>query len=434
MPIDTPGDHATPDDQTTPEHQTTPSDQETVDRPTPAAAPRRRRTAAITATALVAVAALAAGAWWGAGDGRHVGTVDDPARNPVVQGRLDDLVDIGFPAALGSVTHPDGTHDDFVAGVGDIESGAEVPVDGEVRIGSNSKTFTSVVVLQLAQEGVVALDSPIETYLPGIVRGEGIDASTITVRQLLQHTSGLPDYTAGLAADIEKIQHAYYSPRDLVDLALAQPAHFAPGARWEYSNTNYILLGLLVERMTQRPIFEAVTSRIIERLGLEHTYFPTVGEMEIRGIHPSGYHIDSAGKQIDVTALDPSWGWAAGQIVASPSDLNEFTRAVLDGRLLGDAMMAEMQTTVPSDESLWPGARYGLGLERYPLSCGGAIWGHGGDIQGFETRNGVAEDGTAFGVAVTSLPWGFIDVDDDEKLMEAYKAVTETVDAAFCEK
>jgi D-alanyl-D-alanine carboxypeptidase len=398
---------------------------------TQTATPRsRKRIVATAATSALAVGALVAGAWWGAG----AVLPGSAAANPVVQERLDGLVDIGFPAALASVTHPDGDHDDYVAGVGDIETGEDVPVDGEVRVGSNTKTYTAVVVLQLVEEGLVELDSPVETYLPGLVRGEGIDASTISVRQLLQHMSGLPEYTTGIAADIEKIQHAYMSPRDLLDLALAQPAHFAPGEKWEYSNTNYLLLGLLIERMTQRPIFEVITERIIEPLDLEHTYFPTVGEQDFRGEHPTGYHVDADGEQIDVSELDPSWGWAAGQIIASPSDLNVFAQAVLDGRLLGDAMMTEMQTTVPSDESLWPGAQYGLGLERYPLSCGGEIWGHGGDIHGFETRNGVASDGTAFSVAVTSLPWGFIDRDDEEALMTAYKAVTETVDAAFCEK
>jgi D-alanyl-D-alanine carboxypeptidase len=394
-------------------------------------APRSpKRVIATAATSALAVGALVAGAWWGAG-AILPGTA---AGNPVVQERLDGLVDIGFPAALGSVTHPDGDHDDYVAGVGDVETGAEVPVDGEVRLGSNTKTYTAVVVLQLVEEGLVELDAPVETYLPALVRGEGIDGSAITVRQLLQHTSGLPEYTTGIAADIEKLQHAYTSPRDLLDLALAQPAHFAPGEKWEYSNTNYLLLGLMVERLTQRPIFEAVTERIIEPLDLDHTYFPTVGEQDFRGEHPRGYHIDAEGEQIDVSRLDPSWGWAAGQMIATPSDFNVFAQAVLDGRLLSDAMMTEMQTTVPSDESLWPGAQYGLGLERYPLSCGGEIWGHGGDIHGFETRNGVASDGTAFTVAVTSLPWGFIDQENEDELTTAYKAVTETVDAAFCEK
>jgi len=400
--------------------------------PTPVNRPKqsRKRVVVTTATSLVAAGALVAGAWWGAG----AVLPSSSATGTVVQERLDGLVDLGFPAALGSVTHPDGEHDDYVAGVGDIATGSEVPVDGEVRVGSNTKTYTAVVVLQLVEEGLVQLDTPVESYLPGLVRGEGIDGSAITVRQLLQHTSGLPEYTTGIATEFEKIQHAYMSPRDLIDLALAQPAHFAPGERWEYSNTNYVLLGLLIERLTLRPIFEEITSRIIEPLGLEHTYFPTVGEQGFRGEHPSGYHVDSEGEQFDATRLDPSWGWAAGQMIATPSDLNEFMRAVLDGRLLDEATMAEMQKSVPSEDELWPGSEYGLGLQSYPLSCGGVVWGHGGDIHGFETRNGVSADGTAFTVAVTSLPWGFIDVDDEERLMEAYTSVTETVDAAFCEK
>lgn len=403
-----------------------------VGSPTPPST--KRRAAIIAATSILAVGALVAGAWGaGAWSDAHSGEQAGAVTTSAVQAQLDGLVDLGFPAALASLTSPDGTHDDFVAGVGNLETGEPVPVDGEVRAGSNTKTFTAVVVLQLVEEGLVSLDEPIESSLPGLVQGDGIDGSAITVRQLLQHTTGLPEYTTGIAMDFEKAQGAYTSPRDLLDLALSQPAHFAPGERWEYSNTNYLLLGLLIERVTQRPLFEQVTERIVEPLGLNHTYFPTVGEMEIRGDHPAGYHRDSEGELYDVSELDPSWGWAAGQVVTSPSDLNEFLRAVLDGRLLDEAMTAEMQKTVPSDEGLWPGSEYGLGLQSYPLSCGGVIWGHGGDIHGFQTRNGVAADGTAFTVAVTALPWGFIEEDDEPRLTDAYQAVTDAVDAAFCD-
>jgi D-alanyl-D-alanine carboxypeptidase len=395
---------------------------------TPRPVDRSRRAIYIGATSLLAVGAIAAGIWSGAG----AAAPQAPAADPVIQEHLDGLVELGFPAALASATTPTGQHVDYVAGVGDIEEGTAVPIDGEVRVGSNTKTYTAVVVLQLVEEKRVKLDEPIETYLAGLVRGKNIDGSQITVRQLLQHTSGLPDYTAGIAADIEKLQHAYKAPRELLDLALAEPARFAPGEKWEYSNTNYLLLGLLIERLEERPLFEVVTDRIIEPLGLTETYFPTVGEQSFRGVHPKGYHVDAKGEQFDVSTLDPSYGWAAGAIIATPSDLNEFMRAVLDGRLLGAEAMAEMKKSVPSDDGLWAGSEYGLGIQSYPLSCGGVIWGHGGDIHGFETRNGVASDGTAYSVAVTSLPWGFIDVKDDEKLMEAYRAVTASVDAAFC--
>ncbi|MCC9145930.1 MULTISPECIES: serine hydrolase domain-containing protein [unclassified Arthrobacter] len=396
------------------------------------------RTLGFAATGLLAAGAISAGAWWGIGSvaADATGSPTGAAGNVVVQEQLDGLVDRGFPAALASVTHPDGSHDDYVSGVGNVETGEDVPVDGEVRIGSNTKTFTAVTVLQLVEQGLVELDAPVETYLPGLVRGEGIDGANITVRQLLQHTSGLPEFSDELAVDIKKIQHAYMSPRDLLDLALAHPAQFAPGESWDYSNTNYVVLGLIVEKVTQRPLSEEITKRIIEPLDLQHTYFPSVGEQGFRGDHPSGYHMEADGERFDVTTLDPSWAWAAGQIIASPSDVNEFTRAVLDGRLLSEESMTEMQKTVPipDEESLWPGSEYGLGLQSHPLSCGGDIWGHGGDIHGYETRNGVAEDGTAFTVAVTSLPGGIGDPSNEEEMLEHYKSVMTTVDAAFCEK
>ncbi|WP_198412175.1 serine hydrolase domain-containing protein [Mycetocola zhujimingii] len=396
--------------------------------------PSRRRGVIIATTSVLAVGALVAGAW-GAGAWSDAAPVEKEAtaKNSVIQEHLDDLVDLGFPAALASFTNPDGEHEDYVAGVGNLTTDEPVPVDGEVRMGSNTKTFTSVAVLQLVEDGQVALDEPIDTYLPGLVTGDGVDGTRITVRHLLQQMSGLPEYADEIAMDFEKVQSVYTSPRDLLDIALSKPAGFAAGERWEYSNTNYLVLGLLIERVAERPLFEVITERIIEPLGLEHTYFPTVGEKTLRGEHPSGYHINSDGDFYDVSALDPSWGWAAGQIVASPSDLNEFTRAVLDGRLLGEEMTTEMQKTVPAEEGLWPGAGYGLGLQSYPLSCGGVIWGHGGDIHGFQTRNGVASDGTAFTVAVTALPWAFIAEEDEPRMMDTYKAVTDAVDAAFCE-
>lgn len=393
----------------------------------------RRRGAALAALSVLGVGALVTGIWganaWPAGSGSDS---EEAATSDVMQERLDGLLDIGFPGALAAMTDPDGSHGNYVTGLGDIEAEAPVPVDGEVRAGSNTKTYTAVVVLQLVEEGLIELDEPIENYLPGLVHGEDVDASQITVRHLLQHTSGLPEYTSDYALDIEQIRDAYISPRDLLDAALDHPAHFAPGERWEYSNTNYLLLGLLVERVTERPFFEEVTNRIIEPLDLQHTYFPAAGEMTLRGAHPQGYHQDAEGVLTDVTELDPSWAWAAGQVVTSPSELNEFMVAVLDGRLLGEEMRAEMQKTVPSEEDPWPGAEYGLGIQSYPLSCGGVIWGHGGDIHGFQTRNGAAADGAAFSVAVTALPWGFLDLDDEATVIAAYEAVTDLVDAAFC--
>lgn len=326
------------------------------------------------------------------------------ARNQVLQDGLDALVDEhGYPGALASASGRDGRIRHYTAGVGDLETGARVPVDGQVRLGSNSKTFTAVVVLQLVGEGTVALDEPVETYLPGLVRGEGIDGHAITVRQLLQHQSGIPDYVGVLMAPGAPVfRDTYLQPRTLLDLGLSKPAEFAPGERWSYSNTNYVIAGLVIEKVTGRPLHEEITRRVIDRIGLRHTYAPIVGERDIRERHPQGYHADvPGGELLDVTSLDPGWAWAAGELVGTPSDLLRFYRALLAGRLLEPAELEQMRTTVA--DGPFPGAQYGLGIMRTELSCGGYAWGHGGDIDGFSTRDAVTEDGRGVVLATTAL-------------------------------
>nr|WP_310376427.1 serine hydrolase domain-containing protein [Catenuloplanes atrovinosus] len=339
-----------------------------------------------------------------------------------VQRDLNRLISDGFPAAMAAVQGRGGRVRDYTAGVGDLASKARVPVNGRFRVGSTTKTFTAVTVLQLVGEGKVGLDEPIETYLPGLVRGDGIDGRSITVRQLLQHTSGLPNYTAIMGGDWFGIQHRYYEPYELLNIALAHPAGFKPGTRWEYNNTNYLLAGLIIQRVTGRPLAEEITNRIIRRAGLRDTYFPPVGEQEIRGAHPNGYHRPAPGAPLrDITDLDPSWAWAAGQIVSTPRDINAFFRALLGGKLLGTAELAQMRTTVEAPGT-WAGARYGLGLFSTPLTCGGLVWGHGGDIPGFESRGGATDDGRAVTVVVTALP----------ESEPAAQHVLDAVDTALC--
>ncbi|OAN30918.1 serine hydrolase [Plantibacter sp. H53] len=351
-----------------------------------------------------------------------------------LQDRMQSLVDASYPAALASVIGPDGDAIDVAAGIGDLATDESAPIDGEVRIASNTKMFVSTVVLQLVQEGKVALDAPIDTYLPGLITGDGIDGTRISVRQLLQHTAGLPEYADQIAADAFAAQERYTSPRDMLDIALAKPAVFAPGERWEYSNTNYLVLGLLVEAVTDRALPQQIDERIVKPLDLEHTYFPAPGERELRGEHPHGYHAKTVGDLLDITALDTSFAWSAGAMVSTPHELNVFMQALLDGELLNEESLAEMQTTVPAGDELWPGAGYGLGLQSYPLSCGGVAWGHGGDIPGTQTRNAVGPDGTAVTIAVTSLPWAVVSPDDNERLMEQYRIVVDALDATLCER
>jgi D-alanyl-D-alanine carboxypeptidase len=361
-------------------------------------------------------------------------TAGTGSESGALQDRMQSLVDAGYPAALASVIGPDGTSIDVAAGIGDLATDEPAQVDGEVRIASNTKMFVSTVVLQLVEEGKVALDAPIDTYLPGLITGDGIDGTRITVRQLLQHTAGLPEYADQIAADAFAAQERYTSPRDMLDIALAKPAVFAPGERWAYSNTNYLVLGLMIESVTDRALGQQIDERIVKPLDLEHTYFPAPGERELRGEHPKGYHAKTVGELVDFTALDTSFAWSAGALVSTPHELNVFMKALLDGELLNEETLAEMQTTVPAGDELWPGAGYGLGLQSYPLSCGGVAWGHGGDIPGTQTRNAVGPDGTAVTIAVTSLPWAVVSPDDNERLMEQYRIVVDALDASLCER
>lgn len=382
---------------------------------------------------LATLAAAAAGALTQPTDARallHEAAPADSPRTagPGMQRRLDRLVtQTGFPGVIATVGGSDGRVRSWTAGTGDLRDGSPVPVDGRVRIASNTKMFTATVVLQLVAEGKIDLHAPVDRYLPGVIRGNGNDGRRITVRQLLQQTSGLPDYDSIVVergGSLQAVAHTYVEPHDLLDSALGEARHFRPGTRWEYSNTNYVVLGLIVQRITERPIGEEITRRIIRPAGLADTYWPRQGEQRLRGTHPHGYWADAPGAPYeDITTMDPSIGWAAGQLVSTTADLGRFMEALLGGELLAPTELAEMKETVraPGFE-VGPGWRYGLGLARHRLTCGVQAWGHGGDIQGFETRNLITSDGRWAVVAVTALPTS----------LDMLADVSAAVDAAIC--
>ena len=334
------------------------------------------------------------------------------------QHTVDALVaDDGFPGVLAAVRDARGRTRDYTAGVGDVSTHSPVPVNGRVRIASNTKMFTAVVVLQLVGEGRIDLDAPVETYLPGLVHGDGIDGRKITIRHLLQHTSGLADYDVKLVGeDYAAVQHRHFEPYELVDAVLTEPAVAEPGMKFSYSNANYVLAGLVAQRVTGRPIGEEITRRVIARLGLRDTYWPSLGDQTIRGRHPHGYF--PAGGP-DVTEMDPSMAWAAGQLISTPRDLNTFMTALLSGKLLRPTQLAQMRTTVPApDFDLSGTATYGLGLGTFTLSCGGVAWTHGGDAPGYVTRNGVTEDGRAATIVVTGNATTLAAAEDTEAALD----------------
>ena len=195
--------------------------------------PDRRRSVVWRVLAVPVAAAIALGAVGGAAS-----AAPSKGEAESLKSRALGLVEAGYPAALAAVTDGKGESAGAAVGKGNLETGQAPPMDGEVRVGSNTKTFVAVVVMQMVQEGKVGLDEPIETYLPGLIRGEGIDGSTITVRQLLQHTSGLPDFDETLfgTTDVFQYRYHYVTPRDVLDSALSKPAQFEPGTQWKYTN------------------------------------------------------------------------------------------------------------------------------------------------------------------------------------------------------
>ena len=391
--------------------------------------PDRRRSVVWRVLAVPVAAAIALGAVGGAAS-----AAPSKGEAESLKSRAQGLVGDGYPAVLAAVSDSKGESAGVAVGKGSLETGQAPPMDGEVRVGSNTKTFVAVVVMQMVQEGKVGLDEPIETYLPGLIKGEGVDGSRITVRQLLQHTSGLPEYTDTTpgSGDIFQIKDHYIPPRDLLDTALGKPAAFEPGTQWKYTNTNYIVLGMLIERVSQRPVGEQIDQRIVKKLGLSHTYFPAPGDRSIKGTHPQGYHLSAGGKLEDITEMDPAWAWAAGAMVSTPSELNTFFQAVLDGRLLSQASIDEMKKGVDTGAG---GAVYGLGLIGTPLSCGGTSWGHNGGIHGYRTYDAVGPDGTAVTVAVTALPRAIADQSNPESsAKEKEQRLKDAVDATLCHK
>ncbi|GID28702.1 serine hydrolase domain-containing protein [Paractinoplanes brasiliensis] len=353
-----------------------------------------------TLTSLAVLGGLAAG-------GAVAAAPATAGRVDPVQRSLNSLVSVDkFPGASASVRQADGRVRHYAAGAGNLRTGKKMPADARVRIASNTKMFTATVVLQLVGEGKVELDEPVETYLPGLVRGAGgIDGRKITVRQLLQQTSGLPDYDDELFTDFLNALHTYYEPHDLLKVAFARAPESKPGEKFVYSNTNYILAGLIVQKVTGRPVGEQITKRIIEPLGLRHTYWPADGETTIRGAHPRGYFPAVGGNPpVDISESESSAGWAAGALVGTPSDINTFLAGLLGGKLLKPAELAEMKKTVdaPGFDTVG-GSRYGLGLATFKLTCGGFAWTHGGIAPGYVTYVGIAPSGKAASIAVNSM-------------------------------
>ncbi|MFE7654388.1 serine hydrolase domain-containing protein [Streptomyces bottropensis] len=294
------------------------------------------------------------------------------------------------------------------AGLADVDTGRKVTPNMRHRVGSITKTFTAVAIMQQVERGRISLDAPVTRYVPELFKGRGTDANArergdaITVRMLLNHTSHIGDYVLGAfpslqqtsTASLDEGRFRSISPRELVRLGLAAPATGSPGAQpGSYSNTNYVMAGLILEKVTGQKASRHLTRNVIERAGLGDTSFPRTPY--IKGPHSRMYEsfyglIDPPR---DYSVYDMSWASTAGAIVSTTDDLNRFYRLLLTGHLVGRASLAEMQRTVPVEVGPGSAIDYGLGIYPLDLPGCGRFWGHDGGVFGAGTISFTGADG-----------------------------------------
>ncbi|MGW5657082.1 serine hydrolase domain-containing protein [Streptomyces humi] len=332
---------------------------------------------------------------------------------------LRSVVAKGAPGAMARID--DGTKVyRTTQGVADRMSRRAITTTDRFRVGSVTKTFSAVVLLQLADEHKLALDAPVNRYLPGLLPDD-----RITVRHVLSHRSGLYDYTndmfASSVSGFEAVRNKVFTYRQLVGLSLQKPRTNAPGAAYSYSNTNFVVAGLLIEKITGHSVRTEYENRVFKPLGLTDTFYVHPGTT-IPGQHANGYlTADRAGaKPIDATEQTVSWAQSAGAIISSTRDLNTFYSALAGGRLTSAAGLAEMErfTRVNSTTS------YGLGLRRRDLSCGISVYGHTGAVQGYYTYAFTTKDGGRSLTAVANA----------SNSSAVLNRLADTLEPAFCGK
>jgi D-alanyl-D-alanine carboxypeptidase len=328
----------------------------------------------------------------------------------------DKVVDAGSPGAL--VLVDDGSsRREKTSGFAVLNGRVPLDAHDRFRVGSITKTFVAVVVLQLVGEHRLALRDTVDRWLPGLVP----DGGRITLRQLLAHRSGLADY----ADDADFVRRTVaqprrrWKPRELVDVALAEGPVARPGERFAYASTNYVLLGMVVERATGTSLGRQLRRRIFAPLRLEDTSFA----FDLRNIRryahgyaPSAHDgiVGSLATARDRSTVNTSWAWAAGSIVSTASDVSRFFGALLQGRLLSPRLLEFMRPL--------PGSRYGLGLAAFRTPCGTAI-GHTGALLGTVSAAWSSSDGQRRVVAMSnSLPIA----------PSAGNALRRLLDASFC--
>jgi D-alanyl-D-alanine carboxypeptidase len=317
-----------------------------------------------------------------------IGCSDDTVGPPPaggLQGLADSLAHaFNLPGLVVGVRRAGEEPDIVASGRADLGSGRRMTPQDRFRVGSLTKPMVATVILQLADEGWLSLDDSLARFLPGVLP----DADRITLRQLLNHTSGLGNYTddQGFLATAFADPARVWTPSQLIAIAAAMPRNFAPGAadRWDYSNTNYILLGRVAEVASGEPIISLLGERVFEPLGLTSTYFSE--ETSLRVPFAQGYvDLNGINNLAVGTLVSPTAAGAAGAVVSTAGDLLRFVEALAAGDRVSPASHAARLTTVPASRVRLPGESfdiaYGLGV----IVSNGWV-GHDGAIPGYETE------------------------------------------------
>jgi D-alanyl-D-alanine carboxypeptidase len=298
------------------------------------------------------------------------------------------MVAAGAPGVAAVIRGPGGV-ERYAVGLADVRRGTPISSRDAARTGSVNKTFTATVVLQLVGEGKLRLDDSVQRWLPGLVP----NGDHITVRQLLNQTSGLPDYCGvppsnTLCDPRGSDMGRFWTQRELVDISVGAPPLFPPGEGWSYSNTGYVLLGMIIRQVTGHTLAFEYQHRIFTPLGLHHTRFSLTTSMPNPYSH--GYEVLAPGNwPLDVTSTSPTIAWAAGGIVSTDGDLTRFMRALLGGRLLKSTLLRQMKVPTPGSlaglANLGILGTYGYGLVHYTWAGDCGVFGHRGDFPGYHT-------------------------------------------------
>ncbi|MFF7733976.1 serine hydrolase [Streptomyces sp. NPDC007984] len=357
------------------------------------------------------------------------------------QAVLNEIVAQGTPGVIAQVRDARGVWNGR-AGVGDLVAERPRNTGEKFRIASVTKTFTATVLLRLEAEGRLSLDDSVSEWLPGVMRGKGYRPRSITVRHLLNHTSGVFDYNADggfralyAGAEFDRNRHIRWSPQELVDIALAHPPNFQPEqgsrpgrrGRWDYSDTNYVLAGMIVEKATGGTYAQAVERLVIRPLGLRGTSVPGTSPRlpAPHARHYSTLFEDGPAAQVrDVTEFSPTVAFSAGQMISTVEDVNTFLSKLLAGELLPPAQQRQLLDAVHVDGDKGHGSpqdSYGLGIRHFQLKDGCWAWGHGGMIPGSATRTLASADGRRVMTMNRNGDWG------EQRLEDA------AVETEFCE-